>query len=115
PQAQVRWREWRMAFSWIVSPEVLQIGTCRAGFVVRIESQLSDCNRSTQGAKCIRRFTRYTAHAIPRRVSDTISSRLHEQKKPTCELHYCDGSRVTLFRDRRILLTGGTFKAIGGS
>src|SRR5258705_12263475 len=87
----------------------------RAGSAAQIESQLSDCNRSAQGAKCIRRLTRYTARGIPRRVSDTISSRLHEQKKPTCELHYCDGARVALFRVRRIGLTGGTFKPIGGS
>jgi hypothetical protein len=40
---------------------------------------------------------------------------LHGQKKPTCELHYFDGARVALFRVRRILLTDGTFKAIGGS
>jgi hypothetical protein len=40
---------------------------------------------------------------------------LREQKKPDCELHYFDGARVALFRVRRILLTGGTFKPIGGS
>jgi hypothetical protein len=55
------------------------------------------------------------AHANPRRVSDTILSRLREQKKPDCELHHCDGVRVALFRGRRIVLTGGTFKPIGGS
>jgi hypothetical protein len=27
----------------------------RAGFAAQIESQLSDCNRSAQGAKCIQR------------------------------------------------------------
>src|SRR4051812_46618415 len=74
----------------------------RAGFAAQIESQLSDCNRSAQGAKCIRRLTRYTAHAKARRVYDTISSRLHEQKNPTCELRYFDRRGVALFRVRRI-------------
>src|SRR5512147_79904 len=104
-----------MAFSWIVSPEVLQIGSVGAGFAAQIESQLSDCNRSAQGAKCIRRLARCTAHADPRRAPDTISSRLHEQKTPTCELHYCGRKRVALLRVRPIGLTGGTFKPIGGS
>jgi hypothetical protein len=59
----------------------------------------------------------YALHGAghPRRVSDTISSRLPEQKKPTCELHYFDRARVALFRVRQIGLTGGTFKPIGGS
>jgi hypothetical protein len=51
----------------------------------------------------------------PRRASDTILSRLHEQKTPACELHYFDRSCVARFGVWRILLTGGTFKAIGGS
>jgi hypothetical protein len=38
-----------------------------------------------------------------------------KKKVPICELHYCDGARVTLFRARRIALKGGTFKPIGGS
>jgi hypothetical protein len=38
-----------------------------------------------------------------------------KKKAPTCELHYCDGARVTLFRARRIALKDGTFKPIGGS
>jgi hypothetical protein len=41
---------------------------CRAGFAVQIESQLSDCNRSTQGAKWIRRLARYTARTDPHRA-----------------------------------------------
>jgi hypothetical protein len=38
-----------------------------------------------------------------------------KKKALTCELHYCDGARVALFRVRQIVLTGGTFKPIGGS
>jgi hypothetical protein len=37
------------------------------------------------------------------------------KKKPICELHYFERKRVALFRVRRIGLTGGTFKPIGGS
>jgi hypothetical protein len=38
-----------------------------------------------------------------------------KKKALTCELHYCDGARAALFRVWRIVLTGGTFKPIGGS
>src|SRR6185295_2671809 len=97
------------------SPEVLQIGKCQGRFAAQTESQLTDCNRSAQGAKCIRRLTRWTAPAAARRPSDTISSRLHEQKTPACELHYFGRRCVALFRVRRIGRTGGTFTPIGGS
>jgi hypothetical protein len=40
---------------------------------------------------------------------------LHEQKQPTCELHYFDEVRVALSRALQMGLKGGTFKAIGGS
>jgi hypothetical protein len=38
-----------------------------------------------------------------------------KKKAPNCELHYKDGARVALFRVRRIVLKGGTFRPIGGS
>jgi hypothetical protein len=104
-----------MAFSWVVSPEILQIGKVSGGLCGRLNSNYRIVTDRRKGQSVLASLTRRTVHDNPRRASDTISSRLHEQKKPDCELHYFDRKRVALFHVHRIVLTGGTFKPIGGS
>jgi hypothetical protein len=104
-----------MAFSWIVSPEVLQIGCVGQALRHRLSRNYRIVTDRRKGQSVFGARMRSTAHNRARRASDTISSRLHEQKNPTCELHYFERSGVALFRVRRIELTGGNFTPIGGS
>jgi hypothetical protein len=91
-----------MAFSWIVSPEVLQIAKVSAGFTAEaLQHRLSRNYRIVTDRRKGQSVFGASRDA-PAGESAPYSTQFYhdctKKKAPTCELHYYDGARGALFR-----------------
>jgi hypothetical protein len=87
-----------MAFSWIVSPEGL---ANRKSVGRALPHRLSRIYRIVTDRRKGQRLFGAPGGAPARERAPYPTQFDHDctkKKAPTCELHYCDGARVTLFR-----------------